>query len=60
MQAFNREDLVVMVDSERLQNYLKGLEWRFKNLLLMSSGNFNGIDLNDFGTSLLKKTEEEV
>lgn len=51
--AFDREDLMVRIDSEALQNYLKGLEWENKNLLLMSSGNFDGIDLNNFGKKLL-------
>ena len=52
-EAFDREDLMVRTESESLQNYLKGIDWKGKNLLLMSSGNFDGIDLNQFGKELL-------
>ena len=52
-EAFDREDLMVRTDSEALQNYLKGIEWKNRNLLLMSSGNFDGINLNEFGKELL-------
>ena len=43
--AFAREDLIVFTDSQRLQDYLQSLDWNRQNLLMMSSGNFDGIDL---------------
>ncbi len=43
--AFDREDLLVFTDSKDLEKYLKCLNWRNQNLLMMSSGTFNGIEL---------------
>ena len=45
--AFNRKDLKIFTDSNKLKEYLKSLELKNKNLLMMSSGNFNGIALED-------------
>ena len=42
--AFAREDLMVFTDSQKLQEYLQSLDWNDLNLLMMSSGNFDGID----------------
>jgi len=50
-EAFDRRDLEVFTDSTKLKNYLLQQNWKDKNLLLMTSGDFNGIDL----TSLSKK-----
>ena len=44
--AFERKDLLVYTDSEMLLNKLKSIKWKRKNLLMMSSGNFNNIDLS--------------
>lgn len=52
-QAFARADLRVLTDSDVLQVALRQIEWKDRNLLLMSSGNFDGIDLNAFGEELL-------
>jgi UDP-N-acetylmuramate: L-alanyl-gamma-D-glutamyl-meso-diaminopimelate ligase len=43
--AFNNHNLLFFNDPELLKNYLEGLEMSGKNLLLMSSGNFGGLDL---------------
>jgi UDP-N-acetylmuramate: L-alanyl-gamma-D-glutamyl-meso-diaminopimelate ligase len=43
--AFNREDLLVFTDSEELKDYLKSQNWENKNLLMMSSGAFDGMEL---------------
>jgi UDP-N-acetylmuramate: L-alanyl-gamma-D-glutamyl-meso-diaminopimelate ligase len=51
--AFDRQDLMVFTDSEDLKDYLKSLEWKDKNLLMMSSGNFDGIDFNALAEKLL-------
>ena len=42
--SFARDDLMVFTDSQKLQYYLKSLNWNCQNLLMMSSGNFDGID----------------
>lgn len=51
--AFNRDDIKVFTDPESLQQFLKSLAWKQKNLLLMSSGNYGGMDLDAFGKSLV-------
>ena len=42
--AFARENLQVFTSSSELESYLKSLNWENQNLLIMSSGTFNGID----------------
>jgi len=43
----------VFTESDKLQEYLKTLDLKGKNLLLMSSGNFSGIDFKTFAQDLL-------
>ena len=50
--AFKREDLLVRTDTESLKNYLKGLDYTKHVLLLMSSGNFGGIDVDVFAQEI--------
>ena len=45
-KAFARKDLTVITDSKDLKEYLLDLNWKRKNLLMMSSGTFDGLDLN--------------
>ena len=45
--AFARKDLKIFTKSEDLEYYLKQLNWKDQNLLMMSSGNFNEIKLNN-------------
>ena len=40
-------------DSDELFGMLKAKEWNNKVLLLMSSGNFDGKNLNEFGKILI-------
>ena len=47
IHAFDRHDLLVFTNSMKLEKYLKGLKWKNRNLLMMSSGNFNEIDFNN-------------
>ena len=42
--AFRRKDLLVFTDSKELEKYLISQNWENKNLLMMSSGNFDGIE----------------
>ena len=53
-RAFGRQDLKVFTDSKDLQLFLKSLEWTNRNLLMMSSGNFDGIDFNRLAEDLLE------
>ena len=43
--AFQREDIIVFTNSNKLKSYLKSTIKENQNLLLMSSGNFNNLDL---------------
>jgi UDP-N-acetylmuramate: L-alanyl-gamma-D-glutamyl-meso-diaminopimelate ligase len=43
-KAFNNKNIRVFQDSKALLDVLHKMEWKNKNLLLMSSGNFDGID----------------
>ena len=44
--AFNRKDLLVFTDSKKLEDYLKSLNWENQNLLMMSSGTFEGMKMD--------------
>lgn len=52
-KAFERNDIQVFNESENLSEYLKSRSWSNVNLLMMSSGNFDGIDLRQLSDSLL-------
>ncbi len=52
-EAFKRDDLLVRTNSENLVNYLKGLDNENTVFLLMTSGNFDGVDLNELGKLLI-------
>ncbi|MGC6470758.1 MAG: UDP-N-acetylmuramate--L-alanine ligase [Flavobacteriales bacterium] len=45
--SFGRNDLKVITDSNDLKNLLNSLDWKDSNLLMMSSGTFDGLDLED-------------
>ena len=44
--SFNRKDIKFFTDSSKLEKELKKIKWVDKNLLMMSSGNFNNIKLS--------------
>ena len=48
-EGFAREDLLVFTESNKLQAYLKSINYSDKNLLIMTSGNLDGVDLKSFG-----------
>jgi len=52
--AFGSENVTIYNDSDALFKMLQAQEWSNKVLLLMSSGNFDGKDLNKFGKRLIK------
>jgi UDP-N-acetylmuramate: L-alanyl-gamma-D-glutamyl-meso-diaminopimelate ligase len=55
LRAFGGENLKVFTNSDLLFDELKTFEWKGKNLLIMSSGNFSGKDIKVFGKSILNK-----
>ncbi len=51
--AFNRPDLQVFTDSEALKSFLVTQNWQNTNLLMMSSGNYNGMDFQALSKGIL-------
>lgn len=51
--AFQQENIKIYTESTQLQQDLLQMQWDNSVLLLMTSGNFDGINLNDFGTKIL-------
>jgi UDP-N-acetylmuramate: L-alanyl-gamma-D-glutamyl-meso-diaminopimelate ligase len=52
--AFGKNGLKIFTDSEQLMNYLFSSKYKNKVLLMMSSGNFDGIQFQDFAKKILK------
>ena len=52
IQAFQKPGLLVFSDSEQFQLFLKQEKWENSNLLLMSSGNYDGLNVKGFAESL--------
>ncbi len=55
-QAFARKDLMVYTDSGKLLADLLAKNWQNTNLLMMSSGNFDGIDFKELGKNITQST----
>ncbi len=45
IRAFNKPGMLVFSDPDHLKEYLQYLNWTSDQLLMMSSGNFDGLDL---------------
>lgn len=54
LKSFNRPDLRVYTKSNDVTDYLKSIDWHNKVLLMMSSGNFDGVDFNTLASELIK------
>jgi UDP-N-acetylmuramate: L-alanyl-gamma-D-glutamyl-meso-diaminopimelate ligase len=52
--AFGHKNLQVFTDSAQLADYLKSLTWKNQNLLLMSSGTYNNLDLQALSDAILQ------
>jgi UDP-N-acetylmuramate: L-alanyl-gamma-D-glutamyl-meso-diaminopimelate ligase len=52
-EGFARKDLIVFTESVKLQEYLKSLDYIDKNLLIMTSGNLDGVNLKEFGEEIV-------
>lgn len=52
-KAFARKDLLVFNEPGELQHYIEGYKLVDANLLMMSSGNFGGIDLPELAKKIL-------
>jgi len=54
-EAFGREDLDIITDSSLLVSSIEHMDLKNSILLLMSSGNFNGVDIKAFARSLVSR-----
>ncbi|SHJ28440.1 UDP-N-acetylmuramate: L-alanyl-gamma-D-glutamyl-meso-diaminopimelate ligase [Hymenobacter daecheongensis DSM 21074] len=52
--AFQRPDLKVFTDSKALAAFLHEQNWQETNLLMMSSGTFDGLDLNQLAEEITR------
>ncbi|MFA6949414.1 MAG: Mur ligase family protein [Lentimicrobiaceae bacterium] len=52
IEAFGRNDINVFNESNQIVDYLHNIEWKNTNLLMMSSGDFDGINLKFLADSL--------
>jgi len=51
-RCFNRPDLMVFDNIQKLEDFLVNEDWDSRNLLLMSSGNFSGLDLANLSSEV--------
>jgi len=52
--AFQRPNLRVFTDSRELETFLRAQNWQNANLLMMSSGTFDGLDLTQLATEITR------
>jgi UDP-N-acetylmuramate: L-alanyl-gamma-D-glutamyl-meso-diaminopimelate ligase len=50
--AFGNEKVLVVDSTEDVLSWIRSKEWKDRNLLMMSSGNFDGIDYDQLGKEL--------
>jgi UDP-N-acetylmuramate: L-alanyl-gamma-D-glutamyl-meso-diaminopimelate ligase len=53
--CFESEKLEVFTDSMQLLESLKKIDWQMKNLLIMTSGNFSGVNLQEVANDIAFK-----
>jgi len=51
--SFDHSNLTVFTDSTKLIDELKKINWKNKNLLIMTSGNFSGVDIKKLAKELI-------
>ena len=51
--AFGSSNIKVFTSSENLKNELYSKKWVNSNLLMMSSGNFDGLDFKEMGNKII-------
>ena len=52
VHSFAKQGLLVFSDADQFQQFLLGQSWHNSNLLLMSSGNFDGVNVKEFAGRL--------
>ena len=56
-EAFSKPDLKIFTDSRQLIDYLYSSEYNQSVLLMMSSGNYDGLDFKTFAQNILDKSK---
>ena len=57
-KAFGTENVEVFTDSQLLQARLREIEYKNTALLMMSSGNFDGVNIPEFARELIRSNKE--
>ncbi|HPR33731.1 MAG TPA: peptidoglycan synthetase, partial [Prolixibacteraceae bacterium] len=52
-EAFGGDNVQVFTSADALFAHLEAFSWEGKNLLLMTSGNFSGVDIREFGIRII-------
>lgn len=58
--AFGGNNIKVFTDSKMMAEFLQAKSWDNSNLLMMSSGNFDGVDLKSLGETFVNKLARPV
>ena len=58
-KAFGTENVEVFTDSQALQARLREIEYKNTALLMMSSGNFDGVNIPEFARELISSNKDE-
>lgn len=53
-KGFNINNVIIFTDSLKLHDYLLSRQWTNATLLLMSSGNFNGMDISQLSKKIIE------
>ncbi|MBA3648399.1 MAG: peptidoglycan synthetase [Chitinophagales bacterium] len=53
-ESFGDSSIQVITDTNVLDEYLRSVKWKKSNLLMMSSGNFGGLDFKELSTFVMK------
>lgn len=52
-KGFGSEEMMVFTDAEAMREWLFSQKWKYKNLLLMSSGTFDNLDVRELADHIL-------
>jgi UDP-N-acetylmuramate: L-alanyl-gamma-D-glutamyl-meso-diaminopimelate ligase len=54
LKAFGGSNIQVFTDSTKLSEYLLSKKWKNSNLLMMSSGTFDGMDFKEMSSNFFR------
>lgn len=59
-QGFNKAGLLIFTDATLLKEWLLSVNYQNSNLLLMSSGNYDGLDVVALAQEIIQKTDTDI